>query len=127
MIHIWRVTALKRRGMEVLCPCLKMTSSEALIIALYSDSPASTSARLRSETGCQSSAAQRNAGVTGSDFLAIQRTNPALIAEWQRQLGNQLVAPTPARAQQVPEPTAAAICSLLAGAVVALRQFIATR
>ena len=65
--------------------------------------------------------------VTGSDFLAIQRSNPALIAEWQRQLGNQLVAPTPARAQPVPEPTAAVICSLLASAVVALRQFIATR
>jgi hypothetical protein len=42
--------------------------------------------------------------VDGRDFLAIQRTDPSLIAAWQAQYGDQIAIPLQASLVAVPEP-----------------------
>ena len=56
--------------------------------------------------------------VDGADFLAIQRTNPALIPDWQQQYGS--VSPLSATSATVPEPTTLCL-TLFAFAALARR------
>lgn len=50
--------------------------------------------------------------VNGGDFLAIQRTDPGLIAEWQAQFGNRVDAGASPALAAVPEPGAAVLAAV---------------
>ena len=47
--------------------------------------------------------------VDGSDFLALQRTDPSLFSQWQTEYGSRVIISSPAASQAVPEPTTLAL------------------
>ena len=49
--------------------------------------------------------------VDGSDFLALQRTDPSLLPQWQAVYGSRVIISSPvASSQAVPEPTSCVLC-----------------
>ncbi|HEX6963938.1 MAG TPA: hypothetical protein VF175_18870, partial [Lacipirellula sp.] len=58
--------------------------------------------------------------VDGADFLAIQRTNPALMAAWRTGVGNRLITPD-AAVVAVPEPSAVLPLTVAAAGMIAFK------
>ncbi len=58
--------------------------------------------------------------VDGVDFLAIQRTNPGLIPDWELQYGNGI--PLAASSQAVPEPTTALLAIVAFVAILTVQR-----
>ena len=56
--------------------------------------------------------------VTGNDYLLIQQTNPALLADWQTLYGSQVAAGTNPIVSIVPEPTSLVLVFLASAGVV---------